>query len=113
MRIHATTAQSIRLPLTHLSGPHSARDLGVGGRHLAAIVRVRVALIMLSSSSSASFGEFAPRTRPRRLENETHSAREGRKAPQKSRPCSRVEIPFEYDSESETSKTPFISFRPI
>ena len=81
MRIHATTAQSIRLPLTHLSGPHSG-DLWADGRHLAAIVRVRVALIMLSSSSSssaASFGEFAPRTRPRRLENETHSAREGRK----------------------------------
>ena len=79
MRIHATTAQSIRLPLTHLSGPHSG-DLESGhGRHLAAIVRVRVALIMLSSLSPASFGEFAPRTRPRRLENETHSAREGRK----------------------------------
>ena len=44
MRIHATTAQSIRLPLTHLSGPHSARDLEPGqqraaGRAWAALSR--------------------------------------------------------------------------
>ena len=68
--------------LAAVSGPYSGRGRGrpKEEEHLAAIVRVRVVLIMLSAAAARSFGEFAPRTRPGRLENETHSVREGEEA---------------------------------
>ena len=83
-------------PVVFLSGPLPIQQAGDAGGTLPRLSVFAFASLALIMLSSASFGKFAPRTRHRRLENETHSDG-GWRAPQEAillPTIWRLEIPY-------------------